>query len=76
MLEGGEYQAAIWPMITTWSQAISVLKDDKKYLDDWLSFCELLGFRADRFEDCVSGLDSFLDEVEITLEAWKNNYGL
>jgi len=76
MLEGGEYQAAIWPMITTWGQAIGVLKDDEKQLDAWHAFCDLLGFQADRFEDCLSGLDSFLDEVEITLEAWKNTYGL
>ena len=76
MLEGGEYQAAIWPMITSWGQAIGVLKDDEKQIDAWHAFCDLLGFQADRFEDCLSGLDSFLDEVEITLEAWKNTYGL
>ena len=51
-------------------------RQDEKQIDAWHAFCDLLGFQADRFEDCLSGRDSFLDEVEITLEAWKNNYGL
>lgn len=73
MLEGGTPQAALWPLLQTWTLAAGVAPDQA---DAWSSVCSQLGFTSDRFEEHVNGLDQYLDEVEILLDELSAQHGL
>lgn len=74
MQEGEKPQAALWPLLQTWTLAVDVLPDDA--LNPWQSACEQLGLTATRFEERVNGLDQYLDEVEALLDELATQYGL
>lgn len=74
MLGSGTPQAAVWPLLQTWSLAVDVLND--QFVDSWRSACAQLGFTGTSFEERVQGLDQFLDEVEALLDELAVQYGL
>ena len=74
MLEGEQPQAALWPLLQTWTLAVDVLPDEA--LSAWRSACGELGLVADGFEARVNGLDQYLDEVEVLLDELATQYGL
>ena len=61
----------LWPMLETWHQAVTCLKDDPKVLEDWSGFLSSLGFEEDEKERMVSDLDHFIDQGEHLLEEYK-----
>src|SRR5687767_8742414 len=63
MLAGENPSAALWPLLQTWTFAVDVLPEDA--VRAWHSACEQLNFTAAGFEDRVSGLDQYLDEIEV-----------
>jgi hypothetical protein len=74
MLEGEYPQAALWPLLQTWTLAVEVLPDQA--LSAWRSACDQLGFTAAGFEEHLNGLDQYFDEVEILLDELATQYGL
>lgn len=66
MLEGESPQAALWPMIHTWTLAARALPKDQN--KEWRAICDALGLLGNKFTERVEGLDRFLDEIEITLD--------
>jgi hypothetical protein len=74
MLEGGTPQAAIWPLITTWTLAVEVLEGDQ--FQFWQDACNELGLLGKNFEERVQGLDQYLDEIDILLEEIATENGL
>jgi len=74
LLEGEKPQAALWPLLQTWTLAVDVLPDQA--LNVWQSACDQLGFTANGLEARVSGLDQYLDEVEVLLDELATQYGL
>ena len=74
MLEGETPQAALWPLLQTWTLAVEVLPDHA--LEAWRSACGQLGFTTLGFEDRLQGLDQFLDEVEALLDELATEHGL
>ena len=74
ILSGETPQAALWPLLQTWTLAVDVLPDHA--VDAWRSACGQLGFTTPGFEDRVSGLDQFLDEVEALLDELAREHGL
>jgi len=74
MLEGEKPQAALWPLLQTWTLAVDVLPDQA--VNTWRSACEQLGFRSSGLEARVNGLDQYLDEVEVLLDELATQYGL
>lgn len=66
MLEGESPQAAVWPMIHTWTLAALALPEDQN--NEWRAACDALGLLGEKFAERVEGLDHFLDEVEIMLD--------
>jgi hypothetical protein len=71
---GENPQAALWPLLQTWTLAVDVLPDHA--VDVWRAACAQLGFTALGFEERVEGLDQFLDEVEALLDELAVQYGL
>jgi hypothetical protein len=74
MLAGETPQAALWPLLQTWTLAVDVLADSA--VESWRSACEQLRFTAAGFEARVNGLDQYFDEVEILLDELATQYGL
>jgi hypothetical protein len=66
LLEGEMPQAAMWPLLHTWSLAAASLPEGKH--GPWRAAFESLGLAGAAFAGHVEGLDQYLDEVEILLE--------
>jgi hypothetical protein len=74
ILAGENPQAALWPLLHTWTFAVEVLPEHS--LNAWRSACGQLGLTASGFEERVEGLDHFLDEVEALLDELAREHGL
>ncbi len=62
MLSGELPQAMLWPLILTWTLAVSVLPP--LWQARWYSACEMLGLDEAAFGQRLTGLDHFLDGIE------------
>ncbi len=74
LLAGESPLASIWPLIHTWTLAANVLENDK--IKPWHITCEQLGLLGNSFEQRVSDLDHYLDEIEIRFDEIATANGL
>ena len=74
MMQGSTPQAALFPLIQTWTLAVEVLPDHA--MDAWRSAVGQLGFTSSGFEERLEGLDHFIDDVEELLDDLAKEYGL
>lgn len=65
ILEGETPQAALWPLLHTWTLASEVLEGD--HLRFWQGAVNELGLGAN-FQERVEGLDQYIDEIETLLD--------
>jgi len=73
-LKGELPQAMLWPMLLTWTLAVSVLPPLWELR--WRSACGLLGLDEASYRLRLAGLDHFLDSVEAIIEKLNINQGL
>lgn len=66
LLSGETPLSGLWPLVHTWTLAASVLDDTRSR--SWNDACQQLGMLGAGFEQRVSGLDQFLDEIEVKLD--------
>lgn len=66
LLEGGTPVTALWPLIHTWTLASQALSPQPSAA--WEAACRQLGLLGDGFEQRISDLDHFLDQVEVRLD--------
>ncbi len=74
MLGGDQPKAVLWSLLRTWTFAAEVLPEPG--LEAWRSACGQLGLGWVGFDQRVSGLDHFLDEVEALLDDLAAQHGL
>lgn len=74
ILAGDNPRAALWPLLQTWTLAVDVLPEHA--VGAWRSACGQLNLDAARFEEHVSGLDQYIDEVEALLDELATQHGL
>jgi hypothetical protein len=74
MLDGEIPQAALWPLMHTWTLSAAVLGNDN--LTFWQKAAGELGLLGAGFAERVEGLDHFIDEIEVTLDAIASANGL
>ena len=74
LLAGENTRAALWPLLQTWTLAVEVLPEEASH--GWRVACEQLRLTATGLEEQVSGLDQYLDEVEILLDELATQHGL
>ena len=67
MLESATPQACLWPLLLTWTLAVSVLPP--VWQVRWRSACGTLGLDDGSFGGRMEGLDHFLDAVEALQES-------
>ena len=66
LLAGESPLASLWPLIHTWTLAANVLQNDQ--IKPWKIACEQLGLLGNDFEQRISDLDHYLDEIEIRFD--------
>lgn len=74
MLSGELPQATLWPLLLSWTLAVSVLPPMGQAR--WHLACGLLGLDEASFGGRLAGLDHFLDSVELILEKMTVSQGL
>lgn len=57
---------ALWPLLHSWALASEVLAPQQS--STWKAACNQLGLLGDSFEQRVSDLDAYLDQIEIRLD--------
>jgi hypothetical protein len=67
--------AALWLMLRTWTHLASVLPKSEQPYKDWQSFTRTLELDGRGLHTRVEGLDSLLDSVETSIEAWREDNG-
>ncbi|MFN8414431.1 MAG: hypothetical protein U0Z26_18775 [Anaerolineales bacterium] len=66
LLESNTPQAALWPLIHTWTLAAEVLEGD--HLNFWKAAATDLGLLGNDFQEKVEGLDHYIDDIEVMLD--------
>ena len=68
--------AAIWPILNTWTEAVSILPEGSTYQSEWLAALETLKLDKNSFYERLQALDEYLDLVEETLDGWSQRNGI
>jgi len=73
LLAGETPWTALWPLINTWTLAVNALDNPATGLGEaqvgpWRAAVEQLGLLGAGFEERVSQLDQYLDEIEAQLD--------
>lgn len=74
MLAGEFPQAALWPLLLTWTLSVSVLPPLSQ--EHWHAACGMLGLDEVSFGERLAELDHFLDSFEAILEKMTDSQGL
>jgi len=72
----GQPGAALWPLLRTWTLAVSSLPAQSAHLPPWQEACLTLGLNPADLGPRLGGLDAYLDLVEETLDRWAQENGL
>jgi hypothetical protein len=73
ILESETPNAAVYPMLLTWSLAAQALPENQ--IADWLEACEKLGFSNQSLEERLSALDHYMDNIEEKIESMLTEHG-
>lgn len=78
LAEMGDTKAILWPMITTWEQAIHALNQSENPEQDhaeWVSLLEKSGLSPERQAARLEDLEQYLDRNEALIELWAERSG-
>ncbi|MEA1976468.1 MAG: hypothetical protein U9N80_01055 [Chloroflexota bacterium] len=78
LAEKGEAKAILWPMITTWEQAVHALNQrdiQEQHHPEWLRLLDNLGVSAERRSAKMADLEHYLDRNDAFIEGWAERSG-
>ena len=76
MLRSGNWQAALWPLLYTWTLAVRTLEDKTDQAQSWQAAFARLGLAGEGLVRRLEGLDAYLDMVEEAIDAWARANGV
>jgi hypothetical protein len=76
LLESEQPQTVLWPLLRTWTTAVTLLPPEHSLIDAWKAVCRELGLLDEAFIERVEALDAFLDVVDETLDSWGRANGV
>jgi hypothetical protein len=76
LLEGEQPQAALWPLLRTWTLAVEAMAENQEARQGWQKALGELGLAGEGFKERIDGLDAYLDTVEETIERWARANGV
>lgn len=68
--------AALWLLLRTWTEAAACLTPSEPAYQAWQTACRDLSLSESDFSNRCSALDSYLDNVEETLDLYSQQYGI
>ncbi len=68
-------QSVLWPLLNTWTLAISKLPKESPTRSEWQKLLETLGLFGTGFQERLMALDAYLDLVEEIIEKWARENG-
>jgi hypothetical protein len=72
---GPQPEAALWPLLRTWTMAAGLCPADSPERRVWHQACDQLDLVGPAFAGRLQALDAYLDVVDETLEAWARANG-
>jgi hypothetical protein len=66
----------LWPLLSTWLEAVSILPEDTPHFADWQQAFITLGLLDPGYRERVAALDAYLDSVEELLDEWGQRRGI
>ena len=66
----GRYFSSLWPVLRTWTLAVSLNPDNLDVVSDWQSNLAQLDLLGSAFQDRLKALDAYLDMVEEVQDQW------
>jgi predicted nucleotidyltransferase len=76
MIHSGNWQAALWPLLYTWTLAIHTLGDQSDQMLPWQEAFSRLDLLGEGFGRRLEGLDAYLDMVEEAIDSWARANGV
>jgi hypothetical protein len=76
ILESDQPQAALWPLLRTWTLAVGALPVDAPARATWQDAVRQLGLVGETFTERVAAMDSYLDTIEERLDRWARDNGV
>jgi len=76
MLGSDRPQAALWPVLRTWTIAVNLLPDKHAGRAAWKQACQELGLHDTGFSERVIALDAYLDTIDECLDHWSSENGI
>ena len=68
--------AALWTILSTWSEAAELMADEDPHLETWRQALGEVGLMGEGLNERLEALDAYLDQVEETLEDWAGAHGI
>jgi len=75
MLDSDQPLGVLWPLLHTWTEAVSLLPEDSPAHEPWKDAVTHLGLLGEAFPSREAALDAYLDQVEELLEDWARENG-
>lgn len=76
LLESGQPNQILWPLLSTWTEAVSQLERSTSAQYEWRSAMTKLDLIGENFGQRLQALDAFLDLIEDTTESWARKNGV
>ncbi len=76
LIDSDQPIAALWPLLRTWTQAVSLLPSDSAHRRAWWASLDAIGLSGEGFAERLQALDVYLDMVDETLESWARENGV
>lgn len=76
MIDSGNWQAALWPLLSSWTLAVCALGNDAEQALPWQEAFTQLDLMEDGFDRRLEGLDAYLDMVEEVIDSWARANGV
>jgi hypothetical protein len=76
ILETDQPEATLYPLLNTWTLAVTSNLKDTERTDQYRSVLTQLGLMGDGFRERIQALDAYLDVVEETIEEWAKANGV
>jgi len=70
ILDSDQPLGVLWPLLRTWTQAVSCLSDDSTAQEPWRNAVTRLGLLGEAFPQRETALDAYLDQIEELLDDW------
>lgn len=76
LLAMDEPRNVLWPLLNSWTLAVSLLATESEPQALWQAACQQLDLLGEAFKPRLGALDAYIDLVDETVEQWEKEMGL